>query len=201
MNLMDITTAPLQAHVPTPVTVHVVIVLVVGGIITVALMKLPARFAWLGVVAAVLTAGATVVVAIDDFKGGGHVRGSRTGTSGGSDLPSECSGWTAYVDRIERMKRGRGTVVDEWNATDEPTPSHADALADRVSTLTDGLATSAPPTAATALHANLVAIFEETEKQLRRYADGGDFDPTRLNRLADAHGGLLAAANDVCGDG
>ena len=200
MVLLNIATALLQARVPTPVTVNVFIVLGVGGIITVALMRLPARLAWLGIVAALLTAGATVAVAIDDLKGGSNVRGSRSGTSGGSDLPSECSGWAAYVDHIERMKQGRGTVVDEWNATDKPTSSHTEALADRVSTLTDGLAASAPPAAATALHANLMSIFDETEKQLRRYAGGGAFDPTRLNRLADAHAGLTDAANDVCGE-
>jgi hypothetical protein len=88
-------------------------------------------------------------------------------------------------------------VLIAWNAEDL-TRSDVDALVSRVSTMTDDLSAAAPPPAAAKTHKQLMSILQETEKQLRSYSDGGEFNPRRLSRLQDGLGGIVDAANEVC---
>jgi hypothetical protein len=191
MNLLDVTIVPMRTRVP--VTTNMFVVLVIGGIVAAVLSMLPARYALFSRLVVVLTIVATVGVGIADL-GGGDAFGER---STDAQTPPKCVGWDGFVETYEHVHAAHEDVLIAWNEEDL-TASGIDSLVSRISILTDDLAESSPPPAAAKVHKQLMSILSETDKQLRSYADGGDFNPRRLSRLQDGLGGLVDTANEAC---
>ncbi|MFT4038522.1 MAG: hypothetical protein QM692_10105 [Thermomicrobiales bacterium] len=175
-------------RIPLPVTTNMFAVLLIGGAVTWVLSKLPGRLSTLAGIAALGTVGLVLIVGYDDVTGGDIVNHVAN---------SQCVGWSPYVDKVESVQTQYETILDRLDV-DVLSTSDAIALANEARGLMDQLNQGSPPEAATALHQNLYSTLAETQRQLRSYASGGDFDPAAINALIDRHSSLITALNAKC---
>lgn len=190
-SLIESSNLVLKVRIPVPVTPHMLVVLLFGGILAAGLGKLPKFFKALSGIVALVTIVAVVAIGIDDVRGG-DLFDRATG--------APCVGWNGYVDDLDNVNVGYNRIIQGTKGSSF-TSSKAAALAEEAISLSKDLTDASPPDGARALHQNWISILNETEAQLRSYQAGGDFEVSNLNSLIDSQHVLIREANQKCGGG
>jgi hypothetical protein len=160
----------------------------VGGILTWLLSKLPSPYKNVSVIAALITVIATIVMGVDDLKGGDLYDRA---------VGSDCAGWNSYVDAVDAYTSQYNRIIDEFNGPDLR-PQRIRSIVEELAVMSTSLRQEKPPVAAQALHQSLLAVLMESETQLRGYGRGGTFNLTRLNQMLEEQGELIDASNTKC---